>query len=137
VWHIRGRSDDTLKVAGKRLGPAEVEAAVNAHPGVVESAAIGVPDPIKGEAVVVFARLRDDGAARDEQALRDELDASVTVALGRALRPKAVLFVDDLPRTRSGKILRRVVQATHLGEPAGDISALEDERALDAVRRAR
>ena len=135
TWHIRGRSDDTLKIAGKRLGPAEVEAAVNAHPDVVESAAIGVPDAVKGEGIVVFARTRDGAPA--QQPLRDELDAFVAAALGRALRPKAVLFVDDLPRTRSGKILRRLVRATYLGEPHGDVSALEDAAAIDAVRRAR
>lgn len=137
VWHIRGRSDDTLKVAGKRLGPAEVEAAVNAHEHVIESAAIGIPDPIKGEVVIVFARPHNGGTPVDEEALRREIAAAVVAQLGRALRPHAVLFVDDLPRTRSGKILRRMIRSAYLGERTGDGSALEDPAGLAEVRRAR
>jgi acetyl-CoA synthetase len=86
---------------------------------------------------VVFARARDGLTRDDEQTLRAELDAAVSAALGRALRPRALLLVDALPRTRSGKILRRLVRAAYLGEPPGDVSALEDPAALDAVRRAR
>jgi acetyl-CoA synthetase len=135
VWFIRGRSDDTIKVAGKRLGPAEVESVVNGFPAVTESAAIGVPDPVKGQAVVVFARL-DPGASTDEQALRDEIVAALTAQLGKPLKPKAVHFVDALPHTRSGKILRRVVRAVHLGEDVGT-AAVDEAAALDAVRNAR
>ena len=134
TWFIRGRSDDTLNVAGKRLGPAEVEAAVNEHGAIMESVAIGVPDAVKGEAVVVFAR---PAVAVDDEELRADIAALVTRRLGKALRPKAVLLVDDLPRTRSGKLLRRLVRTAHLGEPLGDLAALEDAAAIDAVRAAR
>jgi acetyl-CoA synthetase len=136
VWYIRGRSDDTLKVAGKRLGPAEVESVVNGFPVVRESAAIGVPDDVKGQALVVFARLepRDD---TDEEAVRADIEAAIARQLGKPLKPKAVLFVDALPQTRSGKILRRVVRSVYLGNATGDESAVEDRAALDAVRGAR
>ena len=134
-WYIHGRSDDTLTIAGKRLGPAEVESAAAAHPAVAEAAAIGVPDEIKGERIVVFAVL---GAGHDPA---DELAAAVadTVAaqLGKPLRPAAVHFVHDLPRTRSNKIMRRLVRATFLGDDPGDLSSLENPSALDAVRAVR
>jgi acetyl-CoA synthetase len=133
-WFIRGRSDDTLKVAGKRLGPAEVESLVNSVPGISESAAIGVPDPVKGEAVVVFAR-PDTGTDPDD--LRAAIVAAVVAGLGKPLTPKAVLLADQLPRTRSGKILRRVIKAVHLGQQPGDMSSLDDIAALDAIKEAR
>jgi acetyl-CoA synthetase len=134
TWYIRGRSDDTLKVAGKRLGPAEVESLVNSVPGISESAAIGVPDPVKGEAVVVFAR-PDTGTDPDD--LRAAIVAAVVAGLGKPLTPKAVLLADQLPRTRSGKILRRVIKAVHLGQQPGDMSSLDDIAALDAIKEAR
>ena len=134
-WFILGRSDDTIKVAGKRLGPAEVEAALNAAPGVLESAAVGVPDDVKGQAVVAFVRLGDGVEVGD--ALRESLVDRVTDALGKALRPKAVLFVDALPKTRNAKVMRRVIRAAYLGDDLGNVTALEDEAAVDAIRQAR
>ncbi len=134
-WFLLGRSDDTIKVAGKRLGPAEVEAALNAAPEVLESAAIGVPDDVKGQAVVAFAVLAA-GTAESEP-LRQALVGRVTEALGKALRPQAVLFVDALPKTRNAKVMRRVIRSAHLGGDLGNVTALEDETAVDAVRNAR
>ena len=134
-WFLLGRSDDTIKVAGKRLGPAEVEAALNAAPEVLESAAIGVPDDVKGSAVVAFAVLAD--GAEETDGLRAQLVDRITEALGKALRPKAVLFVDALPKTRNGKVMRRVIRAAHLGDDLGNVTALEDEAAVDAIREAR
>ena len=104
-WYILGRSDDTIKVAGKRLGPAEVESAAVPHPAVSEAAAIGVPHAVKGEAVVVFAVLRP--GIEPAEALRAEIQAAVVKALGPALKPERVLFVTQLPKTRNGKVLRR------------------------------
>lgn len=135
IWYIRGRSDETLKIAGKRLGPAEVESAVNAHPSVIESAAVGVPDPVKGEGVVVFARPRN--GHRGDEDLRAQLVTLIVDRLGKALGPKAVLLVDDLPRTRSGKLLRRIVRDAYLGEPLGDLGSAENPAAVEAVRAAR
>ncbi len=134
-WFLLGRSDDTIKVAGKRLGPAEVEAALNAAPEVLESAAIGVPDDVKGQAVVAFVRL--GAGASESEPLRDQLVGRVTEALGKALRPKAVYFVDALPKTRNAKVMRRVIRAAHLGGDLGNVTALEDEAAVDAIRQAR
>jgi acetyl-CoA synthetase len=134
-WYIEGRSDDTIKVAGKRVGPAEVESAMLSHPAVAEAVAIGVPDPLKGEALVVFAVL-GTGRVESEQ-LRGEIEAAVLAHLGKTLKPQAVKFVSDIPRTRNGKILRRLVKSSYLGEPPGDLSALENPSALEAITEAR
>ena len=135
-WYILGRSDDTIKVAGKRLGPAEVESAAVAHPAVTEAAAVGVPHEVKGEAVVVFAVLAPDAIPND--ALRGEIRAEVVKALGPALKPESVLFVRMLPKTRNGKVLRRLIRARHLGKTdLGDVSSLESVEALDEIANAR
>ena len=133
-WFIRGRSDDTLKVAGKRVGPAEVEAAATAHPSVVEAAAIGVPHAIKGEAIVVVCTLRR--GQTDDADLRAAIGRRVVADLGKTLKPEAILIVPALPKTRSGKIMRRVVRAAYLGLDPGDLSALEDPATIEAIRRA-
>jgi acetyl-CoA synthetase len=135
LWYILGRSDDTIKVAGKRVGPAEVESVLGSHPAVTEAAAIGVPDEIKGEAVVAFAVL-GPGYQPDET-LRAELEALVASELGKPLAPKAVRFVGDIPKTRNAKLMRRVIRAAYLGQPPGDLSALLNPEAVEQVRRAR
>jgi acetyl-CoA synthetase len=124
-WYLHGRSDDTLKVAGKRLGPAEVETAAVAHPAVVEAAAIGVPDELKGEVVVVLCVVRS-GAEVAPARLSREVTDRVVAELGKPIRPAAVAIVPALPRTRSGKIMRRVARAAWLGLDPGDVSALEN-----------
>jgi acetyl-CoA synthetase len=134
LWYILGRSDDTIKVAGKRVGPAEVENILVAHPAVVEAAAIGVPHEIKGQAVVAFAVLQP-GYEPDE-ALRAELEAQVSRELGKPLAPQAVLFVADIPKTRNAKVMRRVIRAAYLGEPPGDLSALVNPEAVDEIPQA-
>jgi len=134
-WYIRGRSDDTLKVAGKRIGPAEVESAAVAHPLVREAAAIGVPHETKGDAIVVFA-IAVPGAAVAEGSA-EEVRRFIGQHLGGSMRPERVLFVTDLPRTRNAKIMRRVLRAAWLGLPPGDMSALENPSALDEIARVR
>jgi len=132
-WYIDGRSDDTLKVAGKRVGPAEVESAATAHAAVLEAAAIGVPHELKGEAVIVFAVLRPGRESSD--ALAREIADKVMELLGRPLRPDAVRFVAELPKTRNAKILRRVIRGAYLGNAdLGDLSALENPAAVDRIR---
>src|SRR5713226_2961035 len=131
LWYVLGRSDDTIKIAGKRLGPAEVESVLVGHPAVQEAAAIGVPDELKGEALVCFVILRPGHAGTAELAL--ELQDLVAAALGKPLRPKAVHFVTDLPRTRNAKILRRVVRSVYTGKDPGDLSSLENPSALAAI----
>jgi acetyl-CoA synthetase len=133
-WFIQGRSDDTLKIAGKRLGPAEVESALVGHPAVAEAGVIGIPHPIKGEAVVCFVVLRPGHTPAE--ALRAELVDRVTLTMGKALKPEKVLFTRELPKTRSAKIMRRVIKATHLGQPAGDVSSLENPGAIAAIAEA-
>lgn len=130
-WRILGRSDDTIKVAGKRVGPAEVEAVALSHAAVVEAAAVGVPDPLKGESLALFVRLREGFAGSEE--LRREIEESLVESLGKALKPGAILFLSDLPRTRNGKILRRLVRAAYLGEAPGDVSAMENPASLDEI----
>ena len=134
-WYILGRSDDTIKVAGKRLGPAEVESAAVGHPLVSEAAAIGVPDELKGEVVVVFAVLRR--GAEQTDLLREEITAAIVNQLGKSLAPKKILFVSDLPKTRNAKIMRRVIRARYLDEPLGDISSLENPAAVDEIGMAK
>jgi acetyl-CoA synthetase len=134
VWYILGRSDDTIKVAGKRLGPAEVEAVLNADERVVESAAVGVPHDVKGEEVVAFAVLAT--AVAPSETLRGELVERLVEALGKPLKPRAVYFVDALPKTRNAKVMRRVIRAAHLGLDPGNVTALESEAAVEAIRQA-
>jgi acetyl-CoA synthetase len=134
-WYLHGRSDDTLKIAGKRLGPADVESLLVADPAVVEAAAVGVPDEVKGEKVWAFVVLgKDVGESED---LRDRLKGAVAQGLGKAFTPDRIAFVDALPKTRSAKIVRRAVRAVALGEDPGDVSSLEDPSSLDAVKAAR
>jgi acetyl-CoA synthetase len=132
-WFLHGRSDDTLNIAGKRLGPAEIESLLVSHPAVAESAAVGVPDEVKGEKVWCFAVLKPGIEASD--ALRHELRAIVEASLGKAFRPDRIRFVSSLPKTRSAKILRRAVRAAALGEDPGDLSSLENPQALEEIKR--
>jgi acetyl-CoA synthetase len=133
-WYLHGRSDDTIKVAGKRLGPAEVETVLVAHPSVVEAAAIGVPDEVKGESLVCFVVLVPgrDGDAQLAAELRDV----VADALGPAFRPAMVRFTTALPKTRSAKVLRRAIRAVVTKSDPGDLSGLEDPGAIDAIQAA-
>lgn len=130
-WFLHGRSDDTLNVAGKRIGPAEFESAAVNHPQVVECAAVGVPDEIKGTAVWCFCILIPGAVGSDE--LVAEVTSAVTDELGKAFKPAEVRFVSELPKTRSAKILRRAIRARVLGEDPGDLSSIENPSALDAL----
>ena len=134
-WYILGRSDDTIKVAGKRLGPAEVEAILTGHPAVSEAAAIGVPHPVKGEALVCFVVLRHGWTP--SEALSSELAGRVGEQLGKPLRPAAVHVVPELPKTRNAKILRRVIRAAFVGQDPGDLSSLENPQAVVAIKQLR
>ncbi|MDV7241546.1 MULTISPECIES: AMP-binding protein [Rhodococcus] len=132
-WYIRGRSDDVMNVAGKRLAPAEVEAVLTAHPAVSEAAAVGVPDPKKGEAVWAFWVPRADEVG-DTADISAELIASVAAELGKPFAPSVVHRVSRLPKTRSAKILRRAVRAAALGTDPGDLSGAENPEAVDEIR---
>ena len=133
-WYVLGRSDDTMNIAGKRVGPAEIESAAVSHPAVQEAAAIGIPHPVKGEVASVFVILRPDYAPSQE--LEVEILDKIAQHLGRPLRPESVEFVQDLPRTRNAKIMRRVLRGHYLGHEAlGDLSALENPEVLESIAR--
>jgi acetyl-CoA synthetase len=135
LWYILGRSDDTIKIAGKRLGPAEVESVLVEHPAVIEAAAIGVPDAAKGQALACFCVLRP-GFSRSDT-LGDELKTLVATRLGKPLRPQAVEFVQELPKTRNAKVMRRVIRSAYLDQDAGDLSSLENPHAVEEIRKVR
>ncbi|MDQ0272875.1 AMP-binding protein [Cytobacillus purgationiresistens] len=132
-WYLLGRSDDTIKVAGKRLGPSEMEAAITSHPDVKEAAAISIPHEIKGEAPVVFAVLHS--SADSTPSLENELLAQIEKVMGKALKPQAVHIITELPYTQSNKIARRVIRAAYLGSERGDTSTLKNQAILDEITR--
>jgi acetyl-CoA synthetase len=130
-WYLHGRSDDTLNIAGKRIGPAELESAAVSHPAVAEAAAIGVPHGLKGETAWIFCVAQDAEAADDR--LAREVAERVAAELGKAFRPARVIFVRALPKTRSAKIVRRAVRARVLGADPGDLTSLENPEALEEI----
>ena len=130
-FYILGRSDDTLKVAGKRVGPAEVESLLVAHSLVAEAAVIGVPDEMKGTAMVAFCVLSKDATEN----LAAELKTLVAKDMGKPLAPSKIHFVSTLPKTRNGKIMRRVLRSAYLGEDAGDLSALENPQSIEELKK--
>lgn len=149
-WFILGRSDDTLKVAGKRVGPAEVESLLVAHPLVTEAAVIGIPDEVKGTAMVAFVVLTGEQASllacngsEEEEgqagmlALQSELKALVAKDMGKPLAPSKIHFVSALAKTRNAKVMRRVIRSAYLGEDPGDLSALENPQAVEELRTLR
>lgn len=149
LWYMRGRADDIIKVAGHRIGTAEIEAAVSSHPAVAEAVAVGRPDELKGEAIVVVCALAetkggrdppgkeedDDGDDGDEDKLRAEIVARVEDAIGKFARPQEVRFVAELPKTRTGKLVRRLVRAKVAGEDLSgqDLSTVENPSSLDCI----
>jgi acetyl-CoA synthetase len=130
-WYLHGRSDDTLNIAGKRIGPAELESAAVSHPAVAEAAAVGVPHEVKGEVAWIFC-VRKPG----EEVAESDVAARVAEVLGKAFAPERVVFVGSLPKTRSAKIVRRAVRAQVLGKDPGDLSSLENPDSLEEIARA-
>jgi len=138
-FFILGRTDDVINVAGHRLGTREIEEAINIHPNVAECAVVGVADPIKGQMPLAFAVAKDPSrldTAAGQADMEKEVLATVDRHLGAIARPKAVHFVTLLPKTRSGKTLRRSIQALAEGRDPGDLTTIEDPGALDQIRRA-
>jgi len=131
-YFILGRTDDVINVAGHRLGTREIEEAVSMHPNVAECAVVGVSDQIKGQMPVAFAVLKDPSKATSSQEIMETVDRQ----LGAIARPKAVYFVTLLPKTRSGKTLRRSIQAVAEGRDPGDLTTIEDPNALEQIRKA-
>ena len=138
LWFILGRSDDTIKIAGKRLGPAEIEAIINADAAVEESAAIGIPHDLKGEEVGLYVVLAHSNLTSDpgREEIRSRLIKSVMDELGKPVKPGFIRFCSSLPKTRNAKVMRRVIQAVYLNKDLGDISSLEDPASIEAIRNA-
>ncbi|GAA0252493.1 AMP-binding protein [Haladaptatus pallidirubidus] len=134
-WFLHGRSDDAINVAGRKVGPAEVEGALMDHEAVNQAAAVGVPDDTTGQAVVTYVILEPDVAVSD--ALRTELREQVGDELGKPFRPREILFVDEFPKTQSGKIIRRAIEAAYTGEELGDMSSIENPGSLDKLEDAK
>jgi acetyl-CoA synthetase len=130
-WFLHGRSDDTLNIAGKRIGPAELESAAIGSGLVAEAAAVGVPHEVKGEVAWIFCVVRP-GSEPDTAAVADAVSAD----LGKAFKPDRIVWVSALPKTRSAKIVRRAVRARALGTDPGDLSSLENPETLDEIARA-
>ncbi|MFZ1608722.1 MAG: propionyl-CoA synthetase, partial [Rhodoferax sp.] len=136
-FFILGRTDDVINVAGHRLGTREIEEAISSHPNISEVAVVGVADQLKGQVAVAFAVLRDASGLVDDAA-RAKLEAEVMKVvdntIGAVGRPARVRFVSVLPKTRSGKLLRRAIQAVCEGRDAGDLTTMEDPAALEQIR---
>lgn len=134
-WFLLGRADDVIKVSGMRLGPSEIETALSSHSGVSEVATIGVPHPLKGHCIVCFVVVKPGHRIGDE--LREELRQHVGAFMGKPFIPEEVRFVAALPKTRSGKIVRRLIKCVYLGEEVGNLDAVENPEAFDFIRDSR
>ncbi len=132
LWYLHGRSDDTINVAGKRIGPAEYESILVSHDLVKEAAAIGVPHQLKGESVWCFVVCKAENTDQDTQT-SDALKQYVAARLGKPFSPEKVLFVDELPRTRSAKIVRRAIRNAALGKEMGDTSMIENPASIQGI----
>jgi propionyl-CoA synthetase len=136
-YYILGRTDDVINVAGHRLGTREIEESISSHPNVAEVAVVGVADALKGQVAMAFVVARDASALADDAAklrLEGEIMKRVDEQLGAIARPARVRFVTLLPKTRSGKMLRRAIQAVCEGRDAGDLTTIEDPAALQQIR---
>jgi propionyl-CoA synthetase len=137
-YFILGRTDDVINVAGHRLGTREIEESINSHTSIAECAVVGVADQLKGQVAVAFAVLKDASVADDAHArlaLEGQVMKTVDQQLGAVARPSRVYFVTVLPKTRSGKVLRRSIQALCEGRDPGDLTTIEDPSALEQVLR--
>lgn len=132
-YTITGRSDDTLNVAGKRIGPAELESVFVEHEAVIEAGVIGIPDEIKGEQPIAFVVIKD--GYKDLELLKEEIIQHAIDRLGKAIAPRTVHIVEDLPKTRNAKVMRRAIKAAYLNKDAGDLSALENPHVVDQIRQ--
>jgi acyl-coenzyme A synthetase/AMP-(fatty) acid ligase len=134
-WML-GRADEVLNVSGHRLGTREIEEVVSSHPAVAETSVIGVKDEVRGEAVLVVSVLKSHISPTQEDTIAEEIRKLVRERIGAIASPHGVHFVNTLPKTRSGKIMRRVIRAVYEGENIGDLSTIEDDATVDMVREA-
>lgn len=133
-YWLLGRADEVINVAGHRMGPREVEEVISGHPGVAEVSAIGVDDEIKGQAIAAFVVLKKD--VHDTPELHQEIIRLIRDSIGPIATPKVLRVVPRLPKTRSGKVMRRVLRAICEEKPLGDLSTIEDGASVSEVRQA-
>ena len=133
-WFLLGRADDVIKVAGRRVGPAEIESILNSHPSILESACVGLYDEVKGEKLYCFVSLKPNAKKGEETS--SSAKRLVSQNLGKTLEPDKIIFVEDLPRTRSGKIIRRLIRSVVSNEPLGETSTMENPESLEKIKRA-
>ena len=133
-WFLLGRADDVIKVAGRRVGPAEIESILNSHPSILESACVGLYDEVKGEKLYCFVSLKPN--AKKGEDTSSSAKRLVSQNLGKTLEPDKIIFVEDLPRTRSGKIIRRLIRSVVSNEPLGETSTMENPESLEKIKRA-
>ncbi|MFN5717311.1 MAG: AMP-binding enzyme [Bradyrhizobium sp.] len=132
LYYILGRSDDTIKISGKRTGPSELEGILIDTGKVSEAAVFGIPHPVKGSAIVCACVLMPGTNVESE--IVNELSSAIVSGMGASYRPEKIIFVDDLPRTRNMKIMRRVLRAVFESKDPGDLSALANPEAVDRLR---
>jgi acetyl-CoA synthetase len=132
-WFLHGRADESMNVSGRKVGPAELEEILCSHLAVSEAAVIGVPDTLKGEEIVAFVVLKQAGMS--ENISPEVFTEHLVKQMGAAFRPRRVHIVADLPKTQSGKIMRRLIRERYLGRESGDVSSLADASVLEALER--
>jgi acetyl-CoA synthetase len=128
LWFMHGRVDDVINISGHRLGTAEIEQSVISHSKISDAAAIAIPDEITGEAIVLFVVLADK---QNKEGIENEINDHISEKIGKVARPKKVLVISNLPKTTTGKIMRRLLKAKLLGMPLGDLSSLENPEVLN------
>jgi acetyl-CoA synthetase len=135
LWYILGRADDLIKVSGHRIESAEIEGAISSHPAVAEAAVIGIPDKIRGESVIAYVILKASPSSKEKKSLKIEIVKVVESFVGKFACPKDIIFVEDLPRTRTGKLVRRMIRAKAIGENIGnqDVSIIENTESLKYI----
>ncbi|WKT57536.1 hypothetical protein QVH35_09230 [Candidatus Nitrosotenuis chungbukensis] len=132
LWYMYGRVDDVINVSGHRLSTVEIEQAVITHKKIADAAAISIPDEITGNAIALFVVLKDKA---DQKTIQPEMEEFISEKIGKIAKPKTVLVISDMPKTRTGKVMRRLLRAKLLGEDIGDTSALENPHVLDEIKR--
>ena len=138
-FYILGRTDDVINVAGHRIGTQEIEEAISTHPEMAECAVVGIQDELKGELPIAFCVLKDQTQIETTEnrfRIEQQVIGAVVKSLGGIARPAAIYFPQALPKTRSGKILRRSIRALAENQPTGDMSTLDNPTAIDAIKQA-
>ena len=131
LWYMQGRTDDVINVSGHRMSTAEIEHTVISHKKISDAASIAIPDEITGEAIVVFFVAEN----KDDTNLENEITEHISKKIGKIAKPRFIIQLTDLPKTRTGKIMRRLLKSKILGKPLGDLSSLENPHILNEIQK--